>query len=64
MKSSLVGMDSFLTCREIFNKRPELAMEIIETVVAGPECDSLWAVWHKPEVTDDEELEAWTIQID
>lgn len=39
-------------------------MEIIETVVAGPECDSLWAVWHKPEVTDDEELEAWTIQID
>jgi hypothetical protein len=39
-------------------------MEIIETVVAGPECDSLWAVWHRSEETDEEELEAWTVQID
>jgi hypothetical protein len=38
-------------------------MEIIETVVAGPECDGLWAVWHEAEVTD-EEFEAWKIQID
>lgn len=39
-------------------------MEIIETVVPGPECDSLWAVWHQLEVTDEEEFEAWKIQTD
>lgn len=42
----------------------EYAMEIIETVVPGPECDSLWAVWHQLEVTDEEEFEAWKIQTD
>jgi len=42
----------------------ELAIEIIETVVTGPECDSLWIVWHENEVVDDEEDEARKIMID
>ncbi|KAF8508578.1 hypothetical protein BU17DRAFT_99657 [Hysterangium stoloniferum] len=42
----------------------ELALEIIETVVAGPECDSLWAVWHQNEIIDEEEVEAQRIMVD
>ena len=42
----------------------ELAMEVIETVVAGPECDSLWAVWHQDEEMDDDEAEARMVQLD
>lgn len=30
----------------------------MEKVVAGPECDSLWAVWHENEAINDEEDEA------
>ncbi|KAF8498812.1 hypothetical protein JB92DRAFT_2983879 [Gautieria morchelliformis] len=50
-------------CKDRCEVIAELAMEIIESVVAGPECDGLWAVWHEAEVTD-EEFEAWKIQID
>jgi len=39
-------------------------MEVIETVVAGPECDSLWAVWHQDEEIDDEEAEARMVQME
>jgi len=41
-----------------------LQMEVIETVVAGPECDSLWAVWHQDKEMDDDEAEARMVQID
>ncbi|KAF8583883.1 hypothetical protein K439DRAFT_1661015 [Ramaria rubella] len=44
----------------------EIAMEIIEIVVAGPECDSLWAVWHQPGIDDDDDndTESDKIKID
>lgn len=42
----------------------ELAMEVIETIVVGPELDSLWAVWHSDEELDEEEVEAQQIQIE
>ncbi|KIJ50505.1 hypothetical protein M422DRAFT_44310 [Sphaerobolus stellatus SS14] len=51
-------------CKALCNNLVDLAMEIIETVVAGPECDSLWAVWHEHEIVDDEEDEARKIEID
>jgi len=50
-------------CRDTCEVIAELAMEVIETVVAGPECDSLWAVWHQDEDTDDEEAEARMVQM-
>jgi len=51
-------------CRSECEVVAELALEIIETVVAGPECDSLWAVWHQNEIIDDEEVEAQMIMVD
>ncbi|GJJ06055.1 hypothetical protein Clacol_000243 [Clathrus columnatus] len=36
----------------------ELSMDLIEMIVPGPECDSLWSVWHESESMEDQGFSA------